>query len=199
MDLDEYNFGTCMIPYDPKYAKERLAILNGHQPTPTIARERELNTSLPASMPSDWKPPDWKGCRLNIYCVRKCEDGMHCKPDGTSGGRGPCKIRPPPDDYCPPVGTPAYSVSSTTKRKREDMSPSPVTEDDCSKGAGRTSGRTSEMETLRTAVEHLREDNSQLWANINSLSKAVTDLTDMVEILMAREARVRAAYMPPRH
>ena len=116
IDIDEYSPDTRPVLYDPDFAKAQVMKMN--------AQQRDVLAAPPIpSAPPPTHPPEWKGCKHSFYCVRNCgSDGNHLKEDGSPGGRGQCRLRPPPEWYCPPVGQPTFDEAKRSKkRKHEDQ------------------------------------------------------------------------------
>jgi hypothetical protein len=121
VDLDEYSLDRRFVNYDPVFAMTQVRKMNAHQHTCATTEALEalvIPTPLPSASPRAC-PPEWKGCRNNIYCVRNCgPDGHHLKEDGSSGGRGQCRMRSPPSWYHQPEGEPTFNEAKYSKKRK---------------------------------------------------------------------------------
>ena len=223
LDIDEYSPDTRPVLYDPDFAKAQVMKMNAHQHTQATVQAREVlaaSSLLPSALPQKYPPPEWKGCKQSFYCVRNCgSDGNHLKEDGSPGGRGQCRLRPPPDWYCVPVGQPSFDDAKRVKKRKREGSPSYAHKDQYwgdtshaqqaaqqaatqeaqaaqqaaaqqaqqaaaqqAQQAQQAATQPSEMETLRTAIQRLQEENARLSQEVNNLKEW--------------KARMFAAFMP---
>jgi len=195
VDIDDLSTDMRAVPYDRAFAEAQMKKITDHEHTEdTMAALMHAALKRAAPPPSashpELHPPEWKGCKSSFYCIRPCgPNGNHLQADGSPGGRGACALRRPPAYYCPPAGHPAFEEAVLLKKKRKrEGSPShgvwseenAATQDVVHQAAA---AQSSEMETIRTAVERLQQENARLSREVNSLDEW--------------KASMFAAFMPP--